>query len=31
MIGKIAVRNIRKSMSDYAVYFMTLIIGISVF
>lgn len=31
MIGKIAVRNIRKSMSDYAVYFVTLIIGISVF
>lgn len=31
MIGKLAFRNIRKSMSDYAVYFVTLIIGISVF
>lgn len=31
MIGKLAIRNIRKSMSDYAVYFVTLIIGISVF
>lgn len=31
MIGKLAFRNIRKSISDYAVYFVTLIIGISVF
>lgn len=31
MIGKIAIRNMKKSMSDYAVYFVTLIIGISVF
>ena len=31
MIGKLALRNIKKSMSDYAVYFVTMIIGISVF
>lgn len=31
MIFKLAVRNMKKSMSDYAVYFVTLIIGISVF
>lgn len=31
MVGKLAIRNIRKSMSDYAVYFVTLIIGISIF
>lgn len=31
MTGKLALRNMRRSMSDYAVYFVTLIIGISVF
>lgn len=31
MIFKLAFRNMKKSMSDYAVYFVTLIIGISVF
>lgn len=31
MTGKLALRNIKKSMSDYAVYFVTMIIGISVF
>lgn len=31
MIVKLAFRNMKKSMSDYAVYFITLIIGISVF
>lgn len=31
MIGKLALRNMKRSMSDYAVYFVTLIIGISVF
>lgn len=31
MIFKLAFRNMRKSMSDYAVYFVTLIIGISIF
>lgn len=31
MIGKLAFRNMKKSMSDYAVYFVTLIIGVSVF
>lgn len=31
MIGKLAFKNMKKSMSDYAVYFVTLIIGISVF
>lgn len=31
MIFKLAFRNMKKSMSDYAVYFITLIVGISVF
>ncbi len=31
MTGKLALRNMKRSMSDYAVYFVTLIIGISVF
>lgn len=31
MIGKLAFKNMKKSMADYAVYFVTLIIGISVF
>ena len=31
MIFKLAFRNMKKSMSDYAVYFVTLIIGVSVF
>ncbi len=31
MVGKLAVRNMKKSMSDYMVYFVTLIIGISLF
>ena len=31
MTFRLAMRNIKKSMSDYAVYFATLIIGISVF
>lgn len=31
MIFKLAFRNMKKSMSDYAVYFVTLIIAISVF
>lgn len=31
MTGKLAVRNIKKSISDYTIYFVTLIIGISVF
>lgn len=31
MTFKLAFRNMKKSMSDYAVYFVTLIIGISVF
>lgn len=31
MIFKLAFRNMKKSMSDYAVYFVTLIIGISIF
>lgn len=31
MIVKLAFKNMKKSMADYAVYFVTLIIGISVF
>lgn len=31
MVFKLAFRNMKKSMSDYAVYFVTLIIGVSVF
>lgn len=31
MIAKLAFRNMKKSMSDYAIYFVTLIIGVSVF
>lgn len=31
MTGKLALRNMKRSMSDYAVYFVTLIIGIAVF
>ncbi len=31
MLFKISLRNIKKSMKDYAVYFFTLIVGVSVF
>ena len=31
MLCKLSLRNIRRSMKDYAVYFFTLIIGVSVF
>ena len=31
MLFKISVNNIRKSIRDYAVYFFTLVIGVSVF
>lgn len=31
MVFQLAFRNMKKSMSDYAVYFVTLIIGVSVF
>lgn len=31
MLFKLSLKNIRKSMKDYAVYFFTLIIGVSVF
>ena len=31
MLCKLSLRNIRRSMKDYTVYFFTLIIGISVF
>ena len=31
MLFKISINNIRKSIRDYAVYFFTLVIGVSVF
>ena len=31
MLCKLSLRNIRRSMRDYAIYFFTLIIGVSVF
>ena len=31
MLFKLSVRNIRRSMRDYAIYFFTLLIGVSVF
>ena len=31
MLFKLSVSNIRKSLRDYAIYFFTLIIGVSVF
>lgn len=31
MLFKLSVKNIRKSMKDYAIYFLTLILGIAVF
>ena len=27
MLGKVALRNIRRSVKDYAIYFVTLLIG----
>ena len=31
MLFKLSLSNIRKSLRDYAIYFFTLIIGVSVF
>lgn len=31
MLFKLSIKNIQKSMKDYAVYFFTLIIGVAVF
>ena len=31
MLFKLSVKNIRKSLKDYAIYFMTLILGVAIF
>ena len=31
MLFKLSMKNIQKSMKDYAVYFFTLILGVAVF
>ena len=31
MLMKLALRNVRRSMRDYAVYFVTLTLGVAVF
>jgi len=31
MLFKLSVNSIKKSLSDYAIYFFTLIIGVSIF
>ena len=31
MLFKISIKNIQKSMKDYAIYFFTLIIGVTIF
>ena len=31
MLAKLAVRNVRRSVRDYAIYFVTLVFGVAVF
>ena len=31
MLARLAVRNVRRSMRDYAVYFVTLVFGVAAF
>jgi putative ABC transport system permease protein len=31
MIAKLAIRNIRKSIQDYSIYFFTLVIAVAIF
>ena len=31
MLFKLSIKNIRKSIRDYAIYFVTLVLGVAVF
>ena len=31
MLFKLSVKNMKKSMKDYAIYFLTLILGVAIF
>ena len=31
MLGKVALRNIRRSVKDYAIYFVTLLMAVTLF